>query len=161
MCVITDWRINNYLRNDRYTETIYQEEKQRLVLNENGKYEFGIPNGIPSINTDTNSNSISYTNIEEKETEKEKEKRFAKPSLEEVQAYCKERNNNVDAERFINFYTSKGWKVGNQPMKDWKACVRTWERENRQKPKDNFIQHEYSKQDFDNLFDNLDNVKVV
>lgn len=161
VCVITDWRINNYLRNDRYTETIYQEEKQRLVLNENGKYEFGIPNGIPSINTDTNSNSISYTNIEEKETEKEKEKRFAKPSLEEVQAYCKERNNNVDAERFINFYTSKGWKVGNQPMKDWKACVRTWERENRQKPKDNFIQHEYSKQDFDNLFDNLDNVKVV
>ena len=117
------------------------------------------PSIISNSVSNSNYNSISY--IEEKETEKEKEKRFAKPSLEEVQAYCKERNNNVDAERFINFYTSKGWKVGNQPMKDWKACVRTWERENRQKPKDNFIQHEYSKQDFDNLFDNLDNVKVV
>lgn len=53
--------------------------------------------------------------------------RFKKPTLEEVEAYCKERNNNVNAEHFINFYESKGWKVGNQPMKDWKACVRTWE----------------------------------
>ena len=54
--------------------------------------------------------------------------RFKKPTLEEVKAYCKERNNNVDAERFIDFYESKGWKVGKEPMKDWKACVRTWEK---------------------------------
>lgn len=56
-----------------------------------------------------------------------KSNRFKKPTLEEVKAYCKERNNQVDAERFIDFYESKGWKVGNQSMKDWKACVRTWE----------------------------------
>lgn len=161
ICVITDWRINNYLRNDRYTETIYQEEKQKLILNENGKYEFGIPDGIPSI--DTNSSSNSNTNtllIEEKETNKEKDtKRFVKPTLEEVREYCRERNNRVDAERFIDFYTSKGWKVGNQPMKDWKACVRTWEKKN--KTESNFATHEFSKKDLDGLFNDLDNVKLV
>ena len=51
------------------------------------------------------------------------------PSLEEVQAYCDERNNNVDAQRFIDYYTANGWKVGRSPMKDWKATVRTWERQ--------------------------------
>ena len=60
-------------------------------------------------------------------------KRFRKPTFEEVSAYCKERNNNVDPQRFIDFYESKGWKVGKTPMKDWKASVRTWER--REKPK--------------------------
>lgn len=53
---------------------------------------------------------------------------FTPPSLEDVQEYCKERNNNVDAETFISFYESKGWMVGKNKMKDWKACVRTWER---------------------------------
>lgn len=51
-----------------------------------------------------------------------------RPTVEEVASYCRERGNRVDAERFVDFYASKGWKVGNQPMKDWKACVRTWER---------------------------------
>jgi hypothetical protein len=48
--------------------------------------------------------------------------------MEEVQAYCLERKNNVDAERFIDYYTSNGWLVGKNKMKDWKAAVRTWER---------------------------------
>ena len=55
-------------------------------------------------------------------------KRFVKPTVEEVQAYCKERNNNVDADKFITHYQSNGWKVGKTPMKDWKAAVRTWEK---------------------------------
>ena len=58
--------------------------------------------------------------------------RFAKPTVEEVRAYCEERGNNVDAQRFFDFYESKGWLVGCTPMKDWKACVRTWERSNNQ-----------------------------
>lgn len=57
-----------------------------------------------------------------------KGKRFKKPTMEEIKSYCMERNNGVDAERFFDFYESKGWKVGNQPMKDWKAAVRTWEK---------------------------------
>lgn len=55
-------------------------------------------------------------------------KRFVKPTVEEVRAYCKERNNNVDADKFISHYDSNGWKVGKTPMKDWKASVRTWEK---------------------------------
>ena len=50
------------------------------------------------------------------------------PTLDEVKAYCNERNNRVDPERFIDYYTANGWKVGKNPMKDWKAAVRTWER---------------------------------
>ena len=54
--------------------------------------------------------------------------RFAPPTLDEVQAYCEERGNNVDPERFIDYYTSNGWRVGKNPMRDWKAAVRSWER---------------------------------
>lgn len=54
--------------------------------------------------------------------------KFIPPSAEDVQAYCKERNNNVDSEKFVDFYSSKGWMVGKNKMKDWKAAVRTWEK---------------------------------
>ena len=53
---------------------------------------------------------------------------FVKPTVEEVAAYCAERHNNIDPEAFVDFYDSKGWKVGSAPMKDWKAAVRTWEK---------------------------------
>lgn len=81
------------------------------------------------------------TKDKDKEKDKDKDKdisfppdgvkdsaRAHRPTVEEVAAYCRERGNRVDAERFVDFYASKGWKVGNQPMEDWKACVRTWER---------------------------------
>lgn len=58
--------------------------------------------------------------------------RFTPPSREEVQAYIKERDYNVDADRFVDFYTSKGWMVGKNSMKDWKAAVRNWARSQRQ-----------------------------
>lgn len=81
--------------------------------------------------------SIEYRDIDkEKKSEKKSAKRFTPPTIEEVQAYCQERGNNVDAERFVDFYASKGWKVGNSSMKDWKASVRTWEkRDSGNKPK--------------------------
>jgi hypothetical protein len=59
---------------------------------------------------------------------KEKNKIFQKPTIEEVQAYCQERKNNVDAQKFFDYYTANGWKVGKNSMKDWRAAVRTWER---------------------------------
>lgn len=62
------------------------------------------------------------------EREKKPQKRFTPPTLEEVKAYCQERRNGIDPERFIDFYQSKGWKIGSNPMKDWKAAVRTWEK---------------------------------
>lgn len=54
--------------------------------------------------------------------------RFVQPTVEEVAAYCRERRNSVDAQHFVDYYSSNGWKVGKNPMKDWKAAVRTWER---------------------------------
>ena len=60
--------------------------------------------------------------------EKPENKKFVKPTLAEVQAYCRERKNNVDAERWLDYYEANGWKVGKNPMKDWRAAVRTWER---------------------------------
>jgi len=60
--------------------------------------------------------------------------RFNKPTLDQVNDYCIERKNNVDAEAFLDFYESKDWKIGKNKMKDWKACVRTWERRETKKP---------------------------
>ena len=62
-------------------------------------------------------------------------KRFIKPSIEEIENYCKERNNKINASAFYDFYESKGWKVGNQSMKNWKACIRTWEQRNKKQEK--------------------------
>lgn len=59
-----------------------------------------------------------------------KEKRFAKPTLEDVIAYCEEKRNGVDPEKWFNYYESNGWKVGKNSMKNWKACVNTWARQN-------------------------------
>ena len=74
--------------------------------------------------------------IDKKRNSKEKTpSRFAPPTLEEVKAYCEERNNKVDAEKFIAFYTSNGWRVGKNPMKNWKAAVISWEKNNFNDPK--------------------------
>ena len=70
-------------------------------------------------NNTINNNNITYSN---------KKERFKKPTLDDVKNYCILRNNNIDAEAFIDFYESKNWKIGRNKMKDWKACVRTWER---------------------------------
>ena len=64
----------------------------------------------------------------EPEEEPKKGKNFKKPTVEEVRAYCEERNNGIDPQGWIDHYTANGWKVGKNPMKDWKAAVRTWER---------------------------------
>lgn len=64
--------------------------------------------------------------------------RFTPPSVEEVRAYCQEYNYTaVDPDRFVDFYQSKGWKVGKEPMKDWKAAVRGWNSRDRAEPKTN------------------------
>ncbi len=70
---------------------------------------------------------------------------FINPTVEEIGTYCKERNNTVDAQTFWDFYESKGWKVGNQPMKNWKAAVRTWEQ--RRTPVKQESQNIYSDED--------------
>jgi len=153
--VVKHWKINNYLQNDRKKSTTYVEEKETLTFDQKGAYTEKnkvldttfdnsdtecIQNGYKldtqySIGKDSigyyplsESKDSSSPQGEKKTPKTTKIHKFEKPSLEEVKAYCKERNNNVNAEAFIDFYESKGWKVGNQSMKDWKAAVRTWER---------------------------------
>ena len=58
-------------------------------------------------------------------------KRFVPPTVEEVADYCRERQNGINPEAFVDFYTAKGWLVGKSPMKDWRSAVRTWEHERR------------------------------
>lgn len=67
---------------------------------------------------------------QDKDKDKEKYKRGCggKPSIDDVKQYCFERNNSVDPEKFFDYYTANGWKVGKNPMKDWKAAVRNWEK---------------------------------
>jgi len=74
----------------------------------------------------------TYTEKRREETEKRENRakpdRFTPPTFDQVKQYCRERNNSVDAERFVDFYASKGWMVGKAKMKDWQASVRTWEK---------------------------------
>ena len=80
-----------------------------------------------------------------------KRKRFEKPSISDIKQYCMERNNNIDASQFFDYYESNGWKVGKNSMKDWKAAVRTWERSEYRKPNSK----KNSKEDAINVVNNL------
>ena len=168
--VIKHWKIHNYIQKDRFKPTICLEEKREIVTEEDGTYTQCTRNGYDS-DTQVRIGKVSIgkvNNIEplngvEKippdiEAEKEKEididkkplKRFTAPTLEEVKEYCSERKNGVDAERFVNYYTANGWKVGKNPMKDWKAAVRTWERNDFGKPKAAETEHSFDLDEFFN-----------
>lgn len=125
-------------------------EKQKLLA-------AGDCNGYSNVTVtkcnDIDKNKKENENREDIEEKKELKKsktasRFTPPTLDEVKAYCSERGNNVDAQRFIDYYTANGWKVGRNSMKDWKAAVRTWERSNDNKaaPRRNNVDEEYLKQ---------------
>lgn len=90
-------------------------------------------NCLSTINKNVKENNTSINNTSINKKENIKRKIFQKPSIDEIEAYCNERNNGINAEAFYDFYQSKDWMVGKNKMKDWKACVRTWEQ--RDKPK--------------------------
>jgi DNA replication protein DnaD len=71
--------------------------------------------------------NASETQMTPNKNDKNERMLFIVPALQEVSAYCQERNNNVDSQKFFDFYESKGWMVGKNKMKNWKAAVRTWE----------------------------------
>ena len=64
----------------------------------------------------------------------DKPRRYAKPTVEEIRAFCAERGNGIDPQRFFDYYEARGWLIGGQPMKDWQAAVRTWESREPVKP---------------------------
>lgn len=103
----------------------------------------------------TNNNDNNDNNVNNKISG-----RFTPPTLDDVKAYCLERKNTVDCEKWVDFYQAKNWMIGKNKMKDWKAAVRTWEKEEKTKPVqqskstnkfNKFPQREYTEQDYSNL----------
>jgi len=124
------------------TLTPYQQRKALKILKDKGIVDtkrVGVPAKINyKVNEELvvkflNNLSLSKcTTINKNKVIRINNKTFIKPTVEDVKNYCLERKNNINAETFIDFYESKGWKIGKNKMKDWKAAVRTWEK--RQKP---------------------------
>ena len=89
--------------------------------------QLALPERYDCVTKNNESKSIELEIDKEKEDIKP-QKRFVKPTIDEVKAYCQERNKGVDAEKWYNHYSANGWKVGRTKMVDWKAAIRTWER---------------------------------
>lgn len=90
-----------------------------------------VTNHAPDVAPDTSDDKKQKRSQKDFKLAKEENIRFCPPTTQDVEKYCTDRNNNVDALRFVDFYTAKGWMLGKNKMKDWKAAVRTWERNSR------------------------------
>ena len=136
--VIKHWRIHNYIQKDRYTETKYIEEKNQLIINKKNGYSL---KQIGLLDDENDNVYILDTQDRlgkdrlgkdrlELERDKNKATRFIKPTIDEIKTFLNEQEYETDidryADRFYNFYESKGWKVGKEKMKDWKAAIRGW-----------------------------------
>ena len=147
-----------------YDEKCRNIEKGRTVL-QNSKLSH-MSNDESHMNLIRGEDNLSLHNFEvqeqvqvqvqeqDKSSNKRESKRFAPPTADQVREYCLENGFGVDPERFINFYASKGWKVGNSPMKDWKAAVRNWEqrdKDNNKKANQNYEQRRIRNEDLNYL----------
>ena len=144
--VIKHWKMHNYIQADRYRPTDYVEEKSMLGIKSNKAYTLDVSKMDTECihNGYIGKDSIGKVSIDKNSIDKdskgesvrgEKAKRFYPPTLDEVKQYCEERKNNIDPMAFIDFYSSKGWMIGKNRMKDWKAAVRTWERKRKEESK--------------------------
>ncbi len=106
---------------DIIKDMIDDQLHRREVNRENGKKRIIAEKKDEGENTQTENNS-------------ENKKRFEKPTVEEVNEYCTERENGINANQFVDYYEARGWKIGNNSMKDWKAAVRTWEQRQNESP---------------------------
>tara|TARA_R110001632_G_scaffold67004_1_gene157589 strand:- start:340 stop:969 length:630 start_codon:yes stop_codon:yes gene_type:complete len=135
------------------------DEGTKWFIKEFVKFQQGV-NHIAELNSNSNPHKSilrlveQYKLLELEDNPKEyieevkqakQSKRFTKPTSDDVYEYCTDRNNKVCPDKFINFYDSNGWKVGKNPMKDWKACVRSWEANT---PKDKVGRKELANKDY-------------
>ena len=141
--VIKHWRIHNLIQKDRYHETKYLEEKAQLMLDDNKAYTEAVPTlyteciqDVPNLEPQVRlgkdrlvKDSIDIIESDKPtKPSKSKQKQFIPPTLEEIQAYCIERKNNVDAKKFYDYFTASEWhdSKGNK-VKSWKQKIITWE----------------------------------
>ena len=119
--------------------TYFMAEVERLVGSET---DWAVKKRLyreshPAIEDKTRTKKDNVRQEKENELEKEKEiKRghFVPPTPTEVRKYCDESGHHIDADAFVDFYTSKNWMVGRNKMRDWKAAVRNWERKDKERP---------------------------
>ena len=130
--VIKHWRINNYIQSDRYTPTKYQDELKKLELDENRAYT--LKDDVYTLDTQVSKDKISLDKVS---IDKSSKKKFTPPTLEQIEAYCIERNNNVDAKKFYEYFNAGNWvdSKGNK-VKSWKQKILTWENMGNNKPKE-------------------------
>ena len=175
--------------NERFLFSIFKGEIDRDIAVYNVKVTNGNQGGRPPKGkTENNLTEPNETEEEPKITEtlkkqetrnikdisltgdREKRKRFSPPTLDEVSAYCMERGNRIDPQYFVDYYEARGWELKpGQKVKDWKACVRTWEQrdQNPQKPKllraQMYEQREYNEEEMRKLLgvDDLFNDEVA
>lgn len=130
--LILDWKTNNYIQKDRYHPSIYAK------LIDNPPLNTECIQTVSDMDTEVRlgKDSIGKDGIGESVADKPPTRhRFSPPSVDDVRVYCTENGFRVDPDRFVDFYTSNGWRVGKNPMKDWKAAVRSWERKEKQNGK--------------------------
>lgn len=121
--VIKHWRIHNYIQSDRYKETTYKEQKALLEYDENKAYRLMDTKCIQNVSTLETQDRLEIGK------DRKGKNIWVAPTLEDIQEYCKTRHNNVDAQRFLDYYEASGWKdsKGNK-VKNWKQKVITWEK---------------------------------
>jgi len=113
--------VNWNKRQERIAQTPYE----RVKKHRKNKAKIENDNAIDNGDNENDNDRIEENRIEE--NKESKAKAFSPPLPEEVKKYCQERKNKINSQNFVDFYQTKGWMVGKNKMKDWKACVRTWE----------------------------------
>lgn len=125
------FRVINVLKSEQQIEQLASAKCSMFSILNWDKYQNSEQQIEQQVNSyRTASEQLVNTTKEGKNDKKEKnirERVFTPPSVDEVQAYCQERGNTINAEAFVAFYASKGWVVGRSPMKDWRRAVITWE----------------------------------
>lgn len=120
---ITDWSRNNYIQKDRYHPSVYQKLLVEIQVDTECIQDVSEMDTQVRLGKDRSGEGDGEPQAAPTRT------RFVPPTLDQVRAYCQERQSSIDPERFVNYYQARGWKYkGGQPMEDWKAAVQSWEK---------------------------------
>ena len=124
--------------------SVVMEENPLGVIEEN---PIGVTDETPNVNVNENVNvNVNDINVG-------KTKRFTPPTAKQVKEYASEKGcPDFPADRFVDFYESKGWMVGKNKMKDWKAAVRTWLKDKQQKQQSKYVNYGQRQTDYDSIF---------
>ena len=146
------------LGNDKWYLTKYVAFHHGEVLHPNNNFHNSIIKSLDRyslVEKDKDDNYVVKSEPGEKKKvvkQPQARRKLSRPSLDQVKEYCKERNNEVDAQQFLNHYESNGWKVGKVSMVDWKAAVRTWEKNDKKNKINSRVYKDKNSEDIDHGF---------